>query len=352
MQVSDIISLLAFVVMLVVVVVIHELGHYGAAKWCGIPVAEFGLGYRPRAKLLGHWRGTDFTLNWLPLGGFVRFDRDQTTYGNGVLDAAPPWKRIVVLVAGPCMNVLLAWVLFVVVTLAQGIGQPTDAYQIASVIANTPAAQAGLLAGDIIRTIDGEPAILHGIGGGNTKPMQLTIERDKKFFDLTLQPATWTDEQGAQAGVGIYFLPLVEYTRVSFPLAMWHAVERCVGLLTGTLTFLGTALVGFLTWRPVEGAALVGPIGLLDITTNVVSSSGWIGFASLVAYLSLNLALLNMLPFPALDGSHIVIACIEWVRRKALPAARVEQVHAVGFTMLLMLMVIVAVQDVSRLLGT
>src|SRR5690349_12955700 len=136
---SGVVTLVAFLLMLGLLVLVHELGHFLTAVWLGIKVDEFGIGYPPRAVTLFERNGVKYTLNWLPIGGFVRFGGEgETLYGVGSLASAAPWKKILVLVAGPLMNLVLAFVIFGSLFAVNGV--PADGAKLDKVYAGTPAA--------------------------------------------------------------------------------------------------------------------------------------------------------------------------------------------------------------------
>ena len=140
---SGVVTVVAFLLMLGLLVLVHELGHFLTAIWLGIKVDEFGIGYPPRAVTIFERNGVKYTLNWLPIGGFVRFGGEgETLYGVGSLSAAAPWKKILVLVAGPLMNLALAFVIFGALFAVNGV--PADGAKLDKVYAGTPAATAGV----------------------------------------------------------------------------------------------------------------------------------------------------------------------------------------------------------------
>ncbi len=147
---SGLVTLLAFLGMLALLVLVHELGHFLTAIWLGIRVEEFGFGYPPRALTLFERKGVKYTLNWLPIGGFVRFGGEgESIYGVGSLSAAHPWKKILVLVAGPLMNLVLAIAIFAGIFMARGVPTAFDGALIDVVYPGTPAAVAGFQTGDL-----------------------------------------------------------------------------------------------------------------------------------------------------------------------------------------------------------
>src|SRR5438874_475773 len=154
---SGIVTLVAFLVMLGLLVLVHELGHFLTAVWLGIKVEEFGFGFPPRALVLFERNGVKYTLNWLPIGGFVRFGGEsESVYGVGSLSVAAPWKKIAVLLAGPLMNLLLAILIYTTMFAVKGVPIAADGAQIGTVYSGTPAATAGFKAGDILLELGGQ----------------------------------------------------------------------------------------------------------------------------------------------------------------------------------------------------
>src|SRR5689334_12519516 len=177
---SGVVTLVAFLLMLGLLVLVHELGHFLTAIWLGIKVDEFGIGYTPRAVTLFERKGVKYTLNWLPIGGFVRFGGEgETLYGVGSLAAALPWKKILVLVAGPLMNLLLAFLIFGSLFAVRGVPTTVDGAQVSRVYESTPASSAGFQPGDVILAIDGQPigrdltAISRSAQDGTAKPLAM-----------------------------------------------------------------------------------------------------------------------------------------------------------------------------------
>ncbi len=438
-----IITLLAFLVMLGILVFFHELGHFLVAIWMGIRVEEFAIGFPPRAVTLFEHRGVKYTLNWLPLGGFVRFGgEDNVIYGTGSLAEARPWRKIPVMAAGPLMNLLLGILIFAALFATQGIesiqgaqvnevipdtpaetagfesgdrlvrlaGQPIDSQAAVQSIAHanpgtsieaevqrdgetvrldvtpssegligirytplpevegirilrtfpdTPAEAAGFQPGDVVRSLAGEPldtpkVLEEGYIPGlvqqhEGQPIEAVVQRGDEQVTLTVTPDSWTREGEAQ-GVGLGFQHQAE--AVTTPLNPLQAlvtgtvqsVEIVARMMSGLIDMLRSAL-GLTESAPPGGVA--GPIGIARATGEVIDMGGWFAFFRWMALLSINLFLLNLLPIPALDGSHIVFSLIEWVRGgKKVPPEKEALVHMIGFATLMGLMVLVSVSDV------
>ncbi|MCU0492242.1 MAG: M50 family metallopeptidase [Chloroflexaceae bacterium] len=360
---NPIITILAFLLMLFILVVVHELGHFAVARWFGIGVAEFGIGYPPRAFTLFERNGVKYTFNWLPLGGFVRFrDEENLIYGaGGTLAAAKPWKKIPVMVAGPLMNLLLAILIFAVMASTVGVRQPTGTVLINQVFPGSPAAQGGLRDGDELlslngQTITGRDDITNISQQNPGRPVTAVVRRDGAEQTLTITPGPWTTPDGEQraVGLGISYGNRSQLLQASNPIEAvtlgssqtWLLLQQMfVGLAQ-----LPSAIGGLFTPMTASVEEPIGPVGLARATGEVINrDGGMLAFWNLTAILSLNLFLLNLLPIPALDGSHIVFSIIEWLRGgKKVPADKEALVHAMGFAALMGLMLLITVNDVIR----
>ncbi len=353
------VTLVAFFVMLGLLVLVHELGHFLTAVWLGIKVDEFGLGYPPRALTLFERNGVKYTLNWLPIGGFVRFGGEgETLYGVGSLSQAAPWKKILVLVAGPLMNLVLAFLIFGVLFAFKGI--PADGARIDKVYPNTPAAAAGFQSGDIMlelgnRAIGRNLSLIGQIGRRNPGvALPVLVQRGEQQLRLSVTPGPWVDEQGKayEVGFGFSYGANPQIVQASLPTAMatgfsytWEVLGRFVG-------GLGQMIGGWFGLNPAPPGGVTGVVGIARGTGEVIQRDGLVGFLQWTALISLNLFLVNLLPIPALDGSHIMFSLIELARRgKKIPPEKEAMVHAVGFMMLMGLMVIITVSDVANWIG-
>lgn len=339
-------GILTFFVILATLVIAHEAGHFSFAKFFGVRVEEFGLGFPPRLK---SWRrgGTVYSLNAVPLGGFVKM------YGeNGEFDALDsfgskaPWKRLVILIAGPFMNLLLAMVLFFA-TFA--IAFPDGSTVITSVQPHSPALAAGLQPGDRIVAVDSQPvsyrsqlqaAIAAHLGRGVT----LRVLRGRHTVNVRVTPRS--NPGVGQGPVGILLTRQV-MRRYGPVTAAKKSVQAMREFATATFQMLVSI--------PREGTSQVsGPIGIADTTTKTVSSTPRNGIAPLlllVAVLSGSLGLLNLLPIPALDGGRVLFVLISWVRRRNVDPEVEGIVHLVGMTVLLLLILLISYQDVVRWVG-
>jgi len=360
---QTLITIVAFILMLGVLVFVHELGHFVVARWMGIRVEEFGIGYPPRAVTLFERDGVKYTLNWLPLGGFVRFGgEDNSLYGTGSLSAATPWRKIPVMVAGPLMNFFLAVVIFVLLFATVGVPTPTGNQYISNVIEGTPAATAGLQADDVLISLDGQPVYEEGavdaedpirriaeVNRGEAVPV--VVERNGERIELMVTPGPWETEDGQQfeSGLGIQYGPQLEDVSVSPPEALFVGFTytgEILGRMLGALSSLIGGLFG-LTDSPQAAGGVAGPVGIARATGEVIDQGGLLAFWRWMAVLSLMLFVMNLLPIPALDGSHIMFSLVEWVRGgKKIPPEKEALVHAIGFAALMGLMLLVTVNDV------
>lgn len=336
-------------------VFVHELGHFLTALRMGIKVEEFGFGYPPRMLTLTHWRGVPVTLNWLPLGGFVRMAGEEGNFEvEGSLAAAPPWKKIPVMAAGAVMNIIAAVLLLAIVGMYEPLGQVT----ITTVAAGTPAAEAQLQPNDVILAVDGQPidstqGLQEAIKARQSRETTLDIRRtDANSVDTTFNVKVTPRNGLIGVSIGI---PASKASGSRLDLnpirALGEGVKQTF-LLTGQMfTGLGLIIGSFFgAADPAVRGGVAGPLGIARITGEVARTGGLIGYLNLTALISVNLAVFNLLPIPALDGSRIVFALVEWIRRgKKVPPEKEAMVHALGMIALLGLMLLVTFSDVRNL---
>jgi regulator of sigma E protease len=348
------ITVLLFIGMLVVLVFFHELGHFAAAMWMGIRVEEFGIGFPPRLVTLFERNGVQYTLNLVPLGGFVRFGgEDNTLYGTGSLAEATPWRKIFVMFAGPGMNLLLAILIFAVMFVVDGIPN-TVGQRIGEVFVATPAAAAGFQEDDLLLKLNGEPvedinAIRRIARQNEGEPIDALILRSDEPMVLTVTPGAWTAPTGEQreAGMGFAYSPEIETNPANLIQGAVAGVTYSAEILVAMVDSLGRMIGGLFGISEAPPGGVAGPVGIARATGEVVEAGGMIGFWRWMALISLNLFLLNLLPIPALDGSHIVFSLIEWLRGgKKVPPEKEALVHAIGFVSLISLIIVVSVSDV------
>lgn len=354
------ITIITFVVILGVLVFVHELGHFLAARKFGIKVDEFGFGFPPR--IAGIRKGdTVYSINWIPLGGFVKI-KGESGEGKDQIDSfssKPAWKRTVVLSAGVLMNFLLAYVLYTtghIVGLPQQVSDQEatslsvrDSHVvIASVAPESPALRSGLQAGDWIIKLDDQPMVTVAqtqeyIEQHNTAAIKFTLDRQGDVREFSIVPATFGSDQKPMVGIGLTRTAIVHY---NFFQAVWQGLVTTISVMVSILMALGTLLVSLLT-RGGAGADLSGPIGVAVITGEVVKM-GWSYVLSFAAILSINLGIINILPFPALDGGRIMFVLFEKIKGKPLNERTEQIAHTIGFSLLIALMIFVTYQDIVR----
>jgi len=340
-------------------VLIHEFGHFIAARLCGIEVEEFGIGLpTPGAVTLFTWQGTRFTLNWLPLGGFVRPKGENDPNVAGGLAAASPWKRLIVLFAGPLMNLLAAVLIYSLIFTRVGVPD-ANRVLVSSVSENSPAAQAGFQNGDIFISGNGQP--IHNydelrviVDANQDKPVNFVVDRHGEQVKLTTIPLMNAEAKRIMIGVGLG----VPFKQPSSPVETVSLGAQYTYYNIRALVALPAQMLrGSLNS---EQSRLVGLKGIYDIlqqtvshdvqasTTAPVSSDPVdqpVRTLELIASLSISLGIFNLFPFPALDGGRIIFVLPELIfRRRVSP--RVENlIHGMGMAFLLLLMIYINVMD-------
>lgn len=355
MIISTLITVLIFLAALSILVLVHEFGHFIAARLFGVSVEEFGIGFPPRAfgKVFGK---TFYSINWIPLGGFVKLKGEQGEAKNDSDSFASKsvWKRLVIVVAGVFMNFLFA-VVVLAIGFSVGIPQPVRDIQyggnirdekiiITSIFPQSPAAQAGIKTGDILRTVDGEMVkntenFQSYVKERKGQNISLGISREKEILSFSISPQEIS--QAKYIGIGIAFEHI---GTVSYPIhiALLKSVELSISLCWQILSLIGSAV------QHLTVSSFMGPVGVAA-TTGVVAKLGFSYLLTMVVQLSLGLAMFNILPFPALDGGRALFMVIEKIRRKPISSEVENMFHTVGFFLLIALVLLVTVQDIRRL---
>ncbi|HEX2195004.1 MAG TPA: M50 family metallopeptidase [Candidatus Limnocylindria bacterium] len=362
----------AFLAVLVVLVLVHEVGHFVAAKLAGITVQEFGIGFPPRISSVV-WRGTRYSLNWIPLGGFVKMlGEDGEGEANklrerglseaaverameGAFNRKPIPVRIAVLVAGVLMNFVLAGVLFAV-AISMPLPEARGPLTITEIQPGSPAAQE-LRVGDVILAADGRTFAVSSdltayVRSRAGHDVRLRIERDGDVMTRVVTPRTEDQLDPGEGPVGFSYEPAsyVEVpAEVSNPIeAVASGFAEAANLAVQIPGGLADAVGGLLGLNPNAGSA-VGPIGIAEETGRMLEAP-LVSQLVFVGLLSVNLAVLNVLPFPPLDGGRIAVVLIEALRRRRLPAEREALIYLTGFMVLIALVILISIQDVQRLI--
>jgi len=340
-------------------VLIHEFGHFIVARLCKIEVEEFGIGLpTPGALTLFTWQGTRFTLNWLPLGGFVRPKGENDPNVPGGLAAASPWARLAVLFAGPLMNLLTAVLIYSIIFSQVGVPD-TNRVLISSVTEDGPAAQAGFQDGDVLISGNGQP--IHNydelraiVDANQNKPVVFLVERDGQQVELTVTPLMNDELDRIMIGVGLG----VPFRSANSWTETLDLGARYAYLNIRTLISLPAQMLRG-TLAPEQGR-LIGLKGIYDIFEQTVSHDVQattsapvsadpidqpICTLDLIASLSISLGIFNLFPFPALDGGRILFVLPELIFRRRVPHRFENLVHGLGMALLLMFMIYVNVMD-------
>jgi regulator of sigma E protease len=362
-------EVILLIVVLVALILVHEFGHFVVAKLSGMRVDEFGIGYPPRAATLFKKGETEYTLNWLPFGGFVRIYGEDGASGDGSGRAFSDKNRFVqavVLLAGITMNLVFAWVL-VSGTLFVGtprsldqseIMQATDAVIIATdILPDSPADRAGMKAGDSIiqaitatETFKGaDPEAFTAFIAKDTDgtPITFDLRRDGEEIMLSVIPETGTiadQPERAAIGVGVATIGTV-------PVSFWEApvlgAQYTWEITKATAIGLTHFFAGIFTLSA-DLSQVTGPVGIAG-AVGTASQAGLSSLISLTAIISINLALINLIPIPALDGGRLLFVIIESITRRRIHPNVAGMMNTAGFGLLLLLMAVVTVHDVWKL---
>lgn len=358
-----VISIIIFIFTLLVLVLIHEFGHFMMAKKFGIKVLEFGFGLPPRifGKKVGE---TLFSINWLPLGGFVKLLGEDEADKKVLNDPrsftrADVGKRIMVVVAGVVMNLLLAWALFYIVIIQQGfriLYPPTEpSVYIGEVRSDFPAQEAGIKIGDRILTIDGEKMedvekAIASIKEKNGQPVKIDVgDLDGNFKkSITLTPKE--TEEGEKL-IGVAFSP-VGFKIYETPVEkIFSGITYSYDLTRLTFVGLGGLINDLISGNYQKASqSVAGPVGLARVTNSILSAGveAIIPFIWFSGVISLTLAIFNVLPIPALDGGRLFFLTFEAVTRKKVHAEVERMIHTAGFAVLIALSLLVAFSDIKK----
>ncbi|MBI2459710.1 MAG: RIP metalloprotease RseP [Parcubacteria group bacterium] len=379
-------TIITFIIVLSILVFAHELGHFMMARKFGVKAEEFGFGFPPRlfgvyknnqgrkkivwgAKEVSDCPGTVYSINWLPLGGFVKIKGENgPSASSGLVEddnsfaGRPIWQRAFMLSAGVVMNIILAAVLIsagFMIGLPQALDGQPDArahisdkkIQIAQVIKNTPAESAGLQVGDTILSIDNNSffnyqELQNYVAANIGHKLAYKIKRGQDLIKAEIVPELMKETNKGGIGVAISETGLVSYP---WYWAIWQGVKTTL-ILTWSIIIAFYELIKNLIFGRGVTADLSGPVGIATLTGQV-ARLGFVYLLQFTALLSINLAVINFFPFPALDGGRVLFLIIEKIKRSPVKKELEGMIHNIGFALLMILILLVTFRDVSRFGG-
>lgn len=345
---------IGFLILLGVLIFVHECGHFAIAKLLGVKVLKFSLGFPP-AIIKRQWGETEYSLGWVPLGGYVKLLGEDPESSEEEIPpedvpraftAKPLLSRVAIILAGPLSNYLTAVVLLCAGYVA---GLPVLASEVGKIMDGSPAMEAGLKSGDKVVAIDGQPvwrwddmrSIIEKSGG---RQVNLSVERDGGQIDVRVTPSIGDQKDVFGEPVGrIGVTPSGNAVKLGFAGAVYEGFR-----FTGYLT----KLVGVTLVKVVKGEmsakALSGPITIIQASGESLKA-GAFSFLFLMSYISINLAIINLLPVPILDGGHLLFFAIEAIIGKPVTGRIREVATQAGLLFIVFLMVLVIYNDVMRI---
>lgn len=366
-------TIIIFIIVLAALILVHEFGHFITAKKSGIRVDEFGLGFPPR--IWGYKYGeTTYSINWIPFGGFVRIHgensedvhEDDPDRGRSLI-AKNRGIQALVMAAGVLMNAVFAWLL---ISIGLMIGLPyamdgeapapiQDAeLTLTRVLPGSPASEAGLKAGDRILSVagveDGEEVsgpdgdtFSDFIAARGGEELVIDYKRGDEELSSTVSPETGILEDPSRAAIGVT-MGMIGTLKLPQHRALWHGLGMTASLTERTAVALG----GFFK-RVVSGSAdfeqVAGPVGIVNLVGDA-TELGVVYLLQFTAVISINLAIINLIPFPALDGGRLLFVAIESVSRRPINPKAAGIMNTVGFALLILLMLVVTYHDIAKLL--
>ncbi len=361
-------TLIIFLVVIIVLVVAHELGHFFLAKLFGVRVDEFGIGYPPRAKKLFHWKGTLFSLNWLPFGGFVKIfgeeieGAEKGSESSGSFAYQKLWKRLLILVGGILANIILAIVLYTLSFSIGFIGSPEEfqnikilaqpKVMITEVLPGSPSFIAGVKINDEIDSLSigkNEPFVpkknsdvINFIQNNSNENISVSVSRGNEHKVFSIKPVANIANGKYGIGVGIEATALM---RMSFFKAIFYGTQYTFYQLQMIVASLFGLLSSLFAGNGSIASQLSGPIGIAKFA-GFAYSMGIGSFFAFMAMISLNLAVVNLFPFPALDGGRMVLELFSKNGKNRIPAKIVSGINQIGFLLLIVLMLWVTYHDI------
>lgn len=353
-------DILIFVLALSILVLVHELGHFFAAKITSVRVDEFGLGLPPRIIGKKKW-GTTWSLNWLPIGGFCSlFGEDPSSAPTGLrngeaefsFQSKNPWQKMVIVLGGVIMNLVLSIFIFTVVYAILGVPKETERVKIIGVAKNSPAEVSGLKEGDWIRSIDGVEIkkgieLTQKVEKNRGKEINLFINREGQDIALPIQIREIAPEGEGLMGVVI--------SNTEMEKIKWYQFYKGIEAGFKEAYFWGK-IIGSGVYKMIAGLFsgqvpkdVSGPLGMYEATSSIRMNQGFLAMVHFFGVVSVNLAIVNILPFPALDGGRIIFVLFELIFKKKANKKFESLVNNVGMMILLGLILLVTIGDVKRI---
>jgi regulator of sigma E protease len=347
------INIFTFVVILVILILIHEFGHFIIAKALGVKVQEFAFGFPPRLFSIVRG-GTRYSFNLIPLGGYVSLlGEDQAILKPGSFYAKKVWEKILIVGTGVVMNFILA-IIVLAIGFSLGMtplvsdpatlpGQKIPQVMIAEVFPATPAAQIGLKKGDILNGFSSAGELQNFTRSHTDQVVNLSILRNSKTENIQVKLGSGEKP----LGVGVVSITKVKQPFFTAIKTALIEVGKSIGLVFWVLGMIIKSL--FTTGTAGEaGAGVVGFVGIFNYTSEAIKL-GFIYVLQLLAILSINLGIINILPFPALDGGKILFLGLEGIFRKKVIRQEVENlIHTIGFILLIILLLAITFRDILR----
>ena len=341
--------MLSFLIVIGICVLIHEGGHYFAAVWRGIQVHEFAFGMGPAILTKRSKSGTLWALRIFPIGGFVRLEGDESDLRPGDVpdpsrnfNIKRPWERCLVIVGGAVMNILLAWLLTTMLLSANDMNDLRSPV-VGNLMPGFPAERMGALPGDRVLSINGQaieewPDIRRTLQTLETDEVNITIRRGEEELVLSgIIP--FSEEQEAR-------LWGVQPSRIRHPIhkAAFESIGHCWTITLMTYKGLWQMITGQM------GMDVAGPVGIARMAGDSATQGFWV-FIYFLAIINLSLGIINLFPFPALDGGRLIFIVGEMIYGRKFPEKWENRIHMVGFVMLIALLIFVTYHDIMKLLA-
>jgi regulator of sigma E protease len=343
----------------------HEAGHFFVAKAFGLKIDEFGFGFPPRIFAIKRGE-TEYSFNWLPFGGFVKIsgergefamqdqlagkteamtmdhaEKEKASRDPRLLFNQPAWKKSLIMLAGVFVNFIIGWLLITIVLL---VGTP-NALVISRAQAGSPAEQAGIMSGDVVKGFANSEDFIAFVNAHRGQPISLTLIRNNKEVPIEVTPRVATPPGEGAIGVELQEGGSAREAPLN---ALWDGLRTSIILVWLTLGAFGQLIAGLFTKASLL-PGVVGPVGIFSIAQET-GKIGMMYLVQLLGIVSLNLAVVNLIPFPALDGGRFLVVLIEKIKGSAVSTKIEMLINGIGFAFLLLLMVLLTVRDIHSLL--